>query len=48
MAAAFLGLTDVNLFLIILGAVLFVGGVVMMILQAKGVIKISRKGERVQ
>ena len=42
LAAAFLGLTDVNLILIILGAVLFIGGVVMMILQAKGIIKLGK------
>ncbi|MBR6152429.1 MAG: zinc-ribbon domain-containing protein [Lachnospiraceae bacterium] len=45
LAAAFLGLTDVNLILIILGAVLFIGGVVMMILQAKGIVKLG-KGEQ--
>ncbi len=42
LAAAFLGLTNVNLILIILGAVLFIGGVVMMILQVKGIVKLGK------
>lgn len=46
-AAALIGLTGVNLILIIAGAALTVGGAVMMILQATGAVKIG-KGEQKQ
>ncbi len=45
-AAAVIGLSNINLILIILGSVLLVGGIVMMILQAAGVVKLG-KGARV-
>ena len=41
-AAAGLGLINLNLVLVILGGVLFVGGAVMMILQAAGVLKTGK------
>jgi hypothetical protein len=46
-AAALIGLSNVNLILVITGSVLLVGGIVMMILQATGVFKL-RKGAKVQ
>ena len=46
-AAAFIGLIGINLILIITGAVLLVGGAVMMILQTTGVVKLG-KGANVQ
>ncbi len=42
-AASFIGLIGISLILIIVGALLFVGGVVMTILQAKGVVKIGKE-----
>ena len=41
-AAAFIGLSGINLILIIPGAVLFAGGAVMMILQATGAVRIGK------
>ena len=41
-AAALIGLSNVNLILIITGSVLLVGGIVMMILQATGVVKLGK------
>ncbi|MBO4667777.1 MAG: hypothetical protein J5666_06625 [Bacilli bacterium] len=41
--AALIGLININLILIILGSVLVVGGIIMMILQAKGVVKIGKE-----
>ena len=38
--AALIGLININLILIILGSVLVIGGIIMMILQAKGVVKL--------
>lgn len=46
-AAALIGLANINLILIIAGSVLLVGGIVMMILQATGVVKLG-KGAKVQ
>ena len=46
-ASAFIGLSNINLILIITGSVLLVGGIVMMILQATGVVKLG-KGASVQ
>lgn len=46
-AAALIGLANINLILIITGSVLLVGGIVMMILQAAGVVKLG-KGAQVQ
>ena len=46
-AAALIGLSNVNLILIITGSVLLVGGIVMMILQATGVVKLG-KGAQAQ
>lgn len=46
-AAALLGMTDVKLILILLGGLLFVGGGVMMILQATGVVRLG-KGAQAQ
>ena len=46
-ASAFIGLSNINLILIITGSVLTVGGIVMMILQATGVVKLG-KGAQVQ
>ena len=45
--SAFIGLSNINLILIITGSVLLVGGIVMMILQATGVVKLG-KGASVQ
>ncbi len=46
-AAALIGLSNINLIHIITGAVLLTGGIVMMILQATGVVKLG-KGAKVQ
>ena len=46
-AAALIGLANINLILIIAGSVLLVGGIVMMILQATGVVKLG-KGAKAQ
>ncbi len=46
-ASALIGLSGVNLILVITGSVLFAGGIVMMILQAAGVVKLG-KGAKVQ
>ena len=46
-ASALIGLSGVNLILVITGSVLFAGGIVMMILQATGVVKLG-KGAKVQ
>ena len=46
-AAALIGLSNVNLILVITGSVLFVGGIVMMILRATGVVKLG-KGAQAQ
>lgn len=46
-ASAFIGLSNINLILIIIGSLLLVGGIVMMILQATGVVKLG-KGAKVQ
>ncbi len=46
-AAALIGLSNVNLILVITGSVLLLGGIVMMVLQATGVFKL-RKGAKVQ
>ena len=46
-ASAFIGLSNINLILIVTGSMLLVGGVVMMILQATGVVKLG-KGASVQ
>ena len=46
-ASAFIGLSGINLILIIAGSVLVVGGAVMMILSATGVVKLG-KGAKVQ
>ena len=46
-ASALIGLSNINLILIIIGSVLLVGGGVMMILQATGVVKLG-KGASVQ
>lgn len=41
-ASAFIGLSNINLILIITGSVLLFGGIVMMILQATGVVKLGK------
>ncbi len=46
-AAALIGLANINLILIITGSVLLVGGIVMMILQATGVVKLG-KGAKIR
>ena len=46
-ASALIGLSGVNLILVITGSVLFAGGIVMMILQATGVVKLG-KGAQAQ
>ena len=46
-ASALIGLANINLILIIIGSLLLVGGIVMMILQATGVVKLG-KGAKVQ
>ena len=46
-ASALIGLSNINLILIIIGSLLLVGGIVMMILQATGVVKLG-KGAKVQ
>ena len=46
-AAALIGLSNINLILIITGSVLLVGGIVMMILQATGVVRLG-KGAQAQ
>ncbi len=46
-AAALIGLANINLILIITGSVLLVGGIVMMILQATGIVKLG-KGAQAQ
>ena len=46
-ASAFIGLSNINLILIIIGSLLLVGGIVMMILQATGVVKLG-KGAQAQ
>ena len=46
-AAALIGLANINLILIITGSVLLVGGIVMMILQATGVVRLG-KGAQAQ
>ena len=46
-AAALIGLSNVNLILVITGSLLLVGGIVMMILQATGVVTLG-KGAKVQ
>ncbi|MBQ2099670.1 MAG: zinc ribbon domain-containing protein [Lachnospiraceae bacterium] len=48
LAAALIGLTDINLVLIILGLLLVIGGTVMVVFQAKGIVKIGGKGARAQ
>ena len=45
-AAALIGLANINLILIITGSVLLVGGVVMMILQATGVVKLGKEAAK--
>ena len=44
-ASALIGLSGVNLILVITGSVLLVGGIVMMILQATGVVKLGKEAK---
>ncbi len=43
LASALIGLININLILIIIGSILVIGGIVMMILQAKGVVKLGKE-----
>ena len=45
-ASALIGLSNINLILIITGSVLFIGGITMMILQATGVVKLGKGAQQ--